>query len=229
MTEGRLYWRSAAEDEAMQDAHRFVWKAMLDTIDVDLARTRVLDAGCNRGGFLCLVSDACGITEGRGYDPAPSAIDDARRLAGPRPLRFEVADTVPAGWESFDVAFSHEVLYLIHDLRTHADAIFAALVPGGSYYAVMGVHGGSPLQVDWHRAHVEELQLPKLYNIDDVAGVFAASGFDVSAARLKIGFVPAWEHGVERGAGSSMDTAPQLMRRMEYYNDHKLLLRCQRP
>ena len=29
--------------------------------------------------------------EGRGFDPASGAIDDARRLAGPRPLRFEVA------------------------------------------------------------------------------------------------------------------------------------------
>ena len=46
------YWRGAAEDEAMQDEHRFVWTAMLDTIDVDLAGTRVLDVGCNRAGFL---------------------------------------------------------------------------------------------------------------------------------------------------------------------------------
>jgi len=213
----------------MQDAHRFVWKAMLDTIDIDLAGTRVLDAGCNRGGFLCLVNDVCGIAEGRGYDPASSAINDARRLAGARPLRFEVADTVPAGWGSFDVAFSHEVLYLIHDLGAHADAIFAALVADGTYYAVMGVHSASPLQVEWHRAHAEELHLPRLYNIDDVAGVFGAAGFEVSAARLKVGFVPAWEHRVEPVTCSPTDTVPQLMARMEYYNEHKVLLRCQRP
>ena len=29
----------------MQDEHGFVWKAMLDTIDADLAGKRVLDAG----------------------------------------------------------------------------------------------------------------------------------------------------------------------------------------
>src|SRR5450755_4684556 len=108
------YWRSAAEDEAMQDEHAFVWKAMLDTIDTDWAGMRVLDAGCNRGGFLRLLCDECGISEGRGYDPAAAAIDDARRLAGHRPLSFEVADTVPAGWRSFDGAFSHEVVYLLH-------------------------------------------------------------------------------------------------------------------
>ena len=114
----------------MQDAHGFVWKAMLDTVDVDLAGTRVLDAGCNRGGFLRLLGDACGIAEGWGYDPASGAIDDARRLAGRRPLRFEVADSVPAGWTSFDLAFSHEVLYLIHDLSEHADAIFDGVGAG---------------------------------------------------------------------------------------------------
>jgi hypothetical protein len=33
---------------------------MLDTIDVDLAGRQVLDAGCNRGGFLRLLADRCG-------------------------------------------------------------------------------------------------------------------------------------------------------------------------
>jgi hypothetical protein len=44
------YWRGAAEDEAMQEEHGFLWRALLDTIDIDLAARRVLDAGCNRGG-----------------------------------------------------------------------------------------------------------------------------------------------------------------------------------
>ena len=218
MVEGRSYWQSAVEDEAMQDEHGFVWQAMLDTIDVDLAGKRVLDAGCNRGGFLRLLSDAFAIAEGRGYDPASGAIDDARRLAGPRPLHFEVADSVPDGWDSFDVAFSHEVLYLLHDLPAHTGAIFEALAPGGSYYGVIGVHAGSPLMVDWHRAHVEELQLPKLYSIDEVAGAFGAAGFEVAAARLKIGFVPVAGH-----------TAPDFLGWIEYYNDDKLLLRCRHP
>lgn len=219
MTDASSYWRSAVDDEAMQDAHGFVWKAMLDTIDVDLAGKRVLDAGCNRGGFLRLLSDACSIAEGRGYDPASGAIDDARRLAGHRPLQFEVADSVPPDWGSFDVAFSHEVLYLIQDLPAHANAIFAALAPGSSYYAVMGVHADSPLMADWHRAHAEELQLPKLYSIDEVAGVFGAAGFEVAGARLKIGFVPVSEH----------DRAGSFLPWIEYYNDHKLLLRATRP
>src|ERR1700752_3213931 len=79
----RSYGRSAADDETMQDEHGFIWRAMLDTIDVDLVGRRVLDAGCNRGGFLRLLADGCAIAEGFGYDPAAGAIEDARRLVGP--------------------------------------------------------------------------------------------------------------------------------------------------
>ncbi len=141
-------------------------------------------------------------------------------------MRFEVGDAVPAGWGSFDVAFSHEVLYLLHDLAAHAKTIFEALAPGGAYYAVMGVHADSPLMDTWHRENAEELQLPKLYAIDEVAGIFGAAGFEVAGARLKMGFIPAagHHHGAE-----SRDAPLELLRWIEYYNDHKIFLRCRRP
>jgi SAM-dependent methyltransferase len=214
------YWRSPAEDEAMQGEHGFVWTAMLDTIDVDLAGKRVLDAGCNRGGFLRLLADRCGIAAGFGYDPAAGAVDDARRLAGSRPLQFEAADTVPAGWSGLDVAFSHEVLYLLHDLRAHAEAIFRALAPGGVYFAVMGVHTASPLMAEWHAANAQELHLPPLYDIDDVVAVFRTTGFDAAASRLAIRFVPTVGHA-QHGPGRLLDW-------LDYYYDQKLLLRFSR-
>jgi SAM-dependent methyltransferase len=215
------YWQGAAADEEMQDEHAFIWRAMLETIDVDLAGKRVLDAGCNRGGFLRLLADRCGIAEGSGYDPAAGAIDDARRLAGQRSLHFEAGDTVPAGWGGFDVAFSHEVLYLLDDLPAHARAILAALVPGGVYYAVMGVHAGSPLMAAWHRANAEAMRLPELYDIDEVVAAFEAAGFGAAAARLAIRFVPAAGHG-HHGRGRLLDW-------LAYYGDQKLLLRFSRP
>jgi hypothetical protein len=43
----------------MQGERAFVWEAMLDTIDVELAGKRVLDAGCNQRGFLRLLVDRC--------------------------------------------------------------------------------------------------------------------------------------------------------------------------
>jgi SAM-dependent methyltransferase len=217
------YWRSAAEDEAMQDEHGFLWRAMLNTIDIDLIGRRVLDAGCNRGGFLRLLVDEFSIAEGYGYDPAAGAIDDARRLIGQRPLTFETADTVPDGWVEFDAVFSHEILYLLHDLASHAAATFAALAPGAAYFAVMGVHAGSPMMSTWHASVASELALPRLYDLDEVVEVFDAVGFEVSVARIQMRFVPVSERrgGHEHRRG--------LMDWLDYYERDKALFRFTRP
>lgn len=217
------YWRSAYDDETMQDEHGFIWKAMLDTVDVDLAGLRVLDAGCNRGGFLRMLVDRAGIAEGYGYDPASDAVDDARRLAGGRPLTFEAASTVPPGWAGFAAAFSHEVLYLIHDLAEHAAAVFAALLPGAPYFAVMGMHAGSTLMTAWHDENSRELALPPVYRLEDVSDVFEAAGFDVSVARLKLGFVPVSAH---RGGH---EHRRDLLDWLDYYHRDKVMFRFTRP
>ena len=207
----------------MQEEHLFLWRALLDTIDIDVAGSRVLDAGCNRGGFLRLLVDECGISEGFGYDPASGAIDDARRLAGQRPLTFETAATVPSGWAEFDVVFSHEVLYLLQDLASHAHATFAALAPGAPYFAVMGVHAGSRLMSAWHDSVARDLGLPRLYDLDEVVEVFDGAGFEVAVARLKVGFVPvsARRGGHEHRRG--------LLDWLEYYGRDKVLFRFTRP
>jgi SAM-dependent methyltransferase len=217
------YWRGAAEDEAMQDEHGFIWKAMLETIDTHLAGKRVLDAGCNRGGFLRLLADTAGIAEGHGYDPASEAIADANRLAGDRPLTFEVAETVPNGWGEFDMAFSHEVLYVLKDLEAHAADLFAALKPNGLYFAVMGVHEESPMMPAWHAENAVELGLPRLFKLDEVASIFENTGFSVSVANLKLGFVPVSAH--RHGHGHRSD----LLAWLHYYAHEKVLLRFARP
>jgi SAM-dependent methyltransferase len=217
------YWRNADEDAAMQEEHAFLWRAILDTIDIDLAGRRVLDAGCNRGGFLRLLVDESGIAAGYGYDPASGAIDDARRLAGPRPLTFETAVTVPVGWGGFDAAFSHEVLYLLHDLASHSAAMYAALESGAPYFAVMGVHAGSRMMSVWHASVAGELGLPRLYDLDEVVESFAGAGFDVSVAQLEVRFVPvtASRGGHEHRRG--------LMDWLDYYARDKVLFRFTRP
>lgn len=207
----------------MQDEHGFLWRAMLDTIDIDLAGRRVLDAGCNRGGFLRLLVDECGIAEGWGYDPASGAIDDARRLTGQRPLTFEGADTVPGGWAGFDAAFSHEILYLLHDLASHAAAMFAALAPGAPYFAAMGVHAGSPMMSAWHDSVAGELALPGLYDLDEVVEVFDDVGFDVAVARLQVEFVPV------SGRRGGHDHGRGLTEWLDYYERDKVLFRFMRP
>ena len=217
------YWRSAADDAAMQDEHEFLWRAMLDTIDIDLAGRRVLDAGCNQGGFLRLLVDECAIAEGRGFDPASTAIFDARRLAGDRPLAFEATDSVPEGWTDFDAAFSHEVLYLLHDLSAHARSMFGALAPGAPYFAVMGVHAGSRMMAEWHASATDELSLPKLYDLDEVVAVFDDAGFDVSVAALELRFVPV------TGVRGGHEHRSGLINWLDYYRRDKVMLRFTRP
>ena len=217
MTQDHGYWQGAEEDASMQEEHRFVWDAMLKTIDVDLSGAKVLDVGCNRGGFLRLLADTRDIAQGWGYDRAPGAVADATSMGGDRPLTFAVADTVPAGWTGFDVAFSHEVLYLIDDLSAHADAIFEALTPGGVYFAVEGVHSASPVMAAWHAEAKKALQLPPLRDLDEVVSAFDGRGFSVSAARLQLGFVPASGH------------RENYFERLTYYHDFKPLFRFERP
>jgi SAM-dependent methyltransferase len=196
---------------------------MLDTIDTDLTGRRVLDAGCNRGGFLRLLVDTAGIAEGYGYDPASGAVTDARSLTGGRPLAFEVADTVPEGWCDFDFAFSHEVLYLLEDLTAHAASLFEALRPGGVYFAVMGVHEGSPLMSAWHAENAVELGLPRLYGLDEVVEAFESTGFSASVSNLKLGFVPvsAHRHGHHHRG--------ELLGWLDYYSREKVVLRFMHP
>jgi SAM-dependent methyltransferase len=220
---GNGYWRSAADDEVMQEEHGFIWRAMLDTIDIDIRGRRVLDVGCNRGGFLRLLVDQVGIAEGYGYDPASGAIDDARRLSRGRPLTFSAAGTVPPGWTEFDAAFSHEVLYLLPDLHSHATEMLSAVRGGGVYFAVMGVHRESRLMSDWHAANVGALRLPRLYDLDEVAQAFEGVGFDVAVSHLRLRFVPVSAH--RSGRTGQRD----LLDWLDYYSRDKVLFRFTRP
>jgi SAM-dependent methyltransferase len=213
------YWRGAVEDEAMQDEHGFIWLAMLEMVDTPLVGKKVLDVGCNRGGFLRLLVDHAGIGCGFGYDPAPGAIEDARGLAGVRDLTFEVAQTVPNDWSEFDAAFSHEVLYVLHDLTSHAAAMSRALSIGGSYFATMGVHADSPLMVAWHAEKAAELDLPGPYRLDRVADTFGDAGFDVAVGRLPMRFVPVHAH-----RGDSHADTP-LSSWLDYYYRDKVMFR----
>ncbi len=201
----------------MQDEHGFIWLAMLEMIDTPLVEKKVLDVGCNRGGFLRLLVDRADIGSGWGYDPAPGAIEDARRLAGARALTFEVAQSVPGGWTGFDAAFSHEVLYVLHDLPAHAAALFAALASGGSYFATIGVHADSELMVGWHDEKAGELDLPGPYRLDDVADIFEGAGFDVTVGRLPLRFVPVHAHRDDSHADTTLSAW------LDYYYRDKVM------
>jgi hypothetical protein len=115
------------------------------------------------------------------------------------------------------------VLYLLHDLASHAAAMFAALAPGAPYFAVMGVHARSRVMSEWHSSVAGELALPKLYDLDEVVEAFEAAGFEVSVARLHVRFVPV---SSRRGGH---DHRQSLVDWLDYYERDKLLFRFTRP
>jgi hypothetical protein len=85
---------------------------------------------------------------------------------------------------------------------------------------VLGVHTGSPLMAKWHGANRERLQLPPLYDVDEVIATFRRAGFEASMARLAIRFVPTAGRGHQH-EGRPLDW-------LAYYHDQKLMLRFAR-
>ena len=199
----------------MQEEHGFLWRVMLDTIDTDLVGRRVLDAGCNRGGFLRLLVDESRIGEGYGYDPASGAIEDARRLAGLRPLTFEPPTPCPPDGSS---STPPSVTRFSTCCTTWPPT------PTSSPRRVTGAElrrdgrpRREPHDVGVARSVARELALPRLYDLDEVVEVFEGAGFEVSVARLPMRFVP-----VSAGRGGH-EHRRDLMGWLDYYERDKVL------
>ena len=99
-----------------------------------------------------------------------------------------------APWaDSFDIAFSYEVIYLLPDLAGHARGMFDALRDGGVYYAVTGCHTENPLWPRWREVIGAASNAPvQDHAPQDFIDAFAAAGFAVSVKRFGYdGFIPA--------------------------------------
>ncbi|MEO1018463.1 MAG: class I SAM-dependent methyltransferase [Pseudomonadota bacterium] len=177
----------------MEDGHDFFWNRLIDLVEeADLQADSVLDFGCNQGGFLRLLYRRKPFAWGLGIDIAQTAVAVAQDRGGDLPIGYRVVEHLTEMSERFDIAFSHEVVYLLPDIDAHARAMHARLAPGGVYYVAIGTHANNP---DWQRWAVE---IPKQTNLpvygrtlDEYAQAFGAAGFHVAARPLGFnGFVP---------------------------------------
>lgn len=108
-------------DDGMGEAHTPVWRRMVEVSKLgDLSGSDVLDFGCNQGGFLRLLYATHRFRSGVGIDIARDSVARAEALKGDRPLSYHVGSEVAKLGRRFDLAFSHEVLYLLPDLAAHA-------------------------------------------------------------------------------------------------------------
>ncbi|WP_298960166.1 class I SAM-dependent methyltransferase [uncultured Roseibium sp.] len=214
--------REPLEESSMTADHTWIWREMISAIDEkDLSKQKVLDFGCNQGGFLRLLFDQRPFAAGVGIDLAQKAVDIAEARKEGRPIDYRaVADLAELG-ETFDLAFSHEVIYLIEDLARHAAQIASVLKPGGNYYAVTCCHKDSPLWASW-RPKIQafsNINVPD-HRVEDISSAFRRGGFDVAVSRfLASAFIPL--------EGPS-EFFPSDVERLECYANWKLLFRMTR-
>lgn len=209
-------------EDAMAEGHAPVWRHLISLMrETDLSGASVLDFGCNQGGLLRLLLPERPFAQGLGIDIASRSIGRARELSVGLNLDFAVDDSPAPRVEAFDLAISHEVIYLIDDLEAHAREMLAALRRGGVYYAVTGCHTGNP-DLDAWRKIVEERTTTRIVDrsVEDYASLFLDAGFEVSARKFGYdGFIPfsqdRWETSYDND--------------LTYYRDIKTIFRLRRP
>ena len=203
----------------MGAAHAPIWRRMIHvSVPHDLSQSTMLDYGCNQGGFLRLLYDRHPFKSAVGIDIARESVARAELLKGQRPIEYRVADSAASLGRTFDYAFSHEVIYLLPDLASHARDVKAALRVGGAYVAAMGCHTDSGVWPSWRKLIAEHSSIPLYdHSLEDVSGAFAEAGFTVAVRPLALdAFMPVT-------IGSAY--FPKITDQLRYYNTDKVLFR----
>ncbi len=215
------WMKSPEEDAAMQEEHLPYWQAMIKSMpEQDLTRMTILDFGCNQGGFLQLLFNLRPFKAAVGIDAVDSAIEIARKKCAGLPVEFKVDTSVGRFKAHFDLAFSHEVLYLLPDLSFHAREMFTALKTEGIYYASMGAHLENPLWPRWRRYLKHQANIPPQdYSLEDVVEAFISAGFEVEARRFRIEAFHPYNPETDK------IYYPSLMAKLDYFDRDKILFR----
>ena len=211
--------RSQVDEDAMGAAHAPIWRRMIDVAaPTDLSRSTVLDYGCNQGGFLRLLYDRHPFRSATGIDIARESVARAELLKGHRPIDYRLGDQAAALGQTFDLAFSHEVIYLLPDVAAHARDIKTALRPGGAYVAAMGCHTDSSLWPRWRALIAESSSIPIYdHSLEEVSKAFTETGFSVSVRPLALdAFMPFT-------IGSAY--FPKVVDQLRYYSSDKVVFR----
>jgi SAM-dependent methyltransferase len=216
----QTWFRSPENEPEMEADHTHLWRRMIEKLgDASLSQASVMDFGCNQGGFLRLLYSLKPFKLGVGIDKAEASLDIARRKITAQPIQFYPPMANEAWEQSYDYAFSQEVLYLLPDLGAHALKIFGALKAGGTYYAAVGCHTSNPLWDNWKRiigasSYAEVFD----YSPDDCAKAFFYAGFKVQAQKFLI------DDFISLKANDPY--FPRVFDALDYNTEHKVLFRC---
>lgn len=177
---------TVADDYSMGDSHVVSWQAIIDNIvEPDLSGVDILDFGCNQGKFLRQLYAQKPFNSGTGIDLAADTVAAAQSRITNEPIFYEVSGNPAELSKTFDLAFSHEVLYLLPDLDAHAANMRKSLNDNGAYYIALGAHTDNPLWPRWYDIVKEFSPVsPQNYSTEDIAAAFARNGFMVSAQKM---------------------------------------------
>ncbi|WP_270165429.1 class I SAM-dependent methyltransferase [Paenibacillus sp. SYP-B4298] len=180
-----VWWRDG--DQSMEDSHQAHWRRVLDFIpETNLRGRRILDFGCNQGGFLRLLYERSPFAEAVGTDLAIGSIEVANARKGELPIQYIATAHPEQLGQRFDIAFSLAVLYLLDDLSEHARKMKACLKPGGIYYATYADYPRNPsFPRIRERINASSAQPMQSYSLDEIAAAFFEAGFDVGVRRMK--------------------------------------------
>ncbi|MBU5671273.1 class I SAM-dependent methyltransferase [Paenibacillus brevis] len=190
MTDQQLYdvWWNDRErgEQAMEDNHQPHWRKVVSMIEeTDFSTSRVLDFGCNQGGFLRFLYAQKPFLDGTGVDLAKQSIEVANARKNDLPITYEVTAHVDKFNHAFDIAFSISVIYLIQDLAEHAWKIKQALKPGGVYYCTYTDYSKNPSLLHYKKQIDRHGSLPmQLHSLNDIADAFFQEGFKVELRRM---------------------------------------------
>ncbi len=148
--------------------------------------SNVLDFGCGTGGFLRLFDHLFPERKLTGVEINNELItNNIKSSKNISYLSYENIRILQD--ESFDIAFSQEVIYTMPDLLLHAKEVFQILRKGSYYIASIGCHIENPTW-NYRRNKIRnsEHYYAYDYTLDEIARSFYDCGFRVSVKRLPI-------------------------------------------
>ncbi|MBI5973613.1 class I SAM-dependent methyltransferase [Staphylococcus caledonicus] len=181
-----VWWQKGQEsDDDMARDHQEAWERTIQMLDTeDIKDKRILDFGCNQGGFLRQMYDTVPFEEGVGIDLARASLKKAEELKGERPLTYVLTDTPQDTHKTFHTAVSTSVLYLIEDLRQHAKDLKAVLQANGVYYATFADHTDNPSRQFMNDTINQYGATPSQnHSLKDIVDSFVAEGFEVAVIK----------------------------------------------
>ncbi|MFT4303962.1 MAG: class I SAM-dependent methyltransferase [Candidatus Woesearchaeota archaeon] len=216
-------WASTQnEEDGMNNDHYPLWIEMIEKMtEKDLTNLTVFDFGCNQGQFLRVLYSKKPFLNGFGVDIAKNSIEIANQNKKELPVEYHATDDISFLDNSIDIAFSHEVIYLLEDLDRHVKDIYSVLKAKGVYYVALGCHTDNPT---WPaiRKYVREKIKSNFcdYSLDYISDIFRKNGFIISAQKFKLnGFIK---------ISDNSSCFHSVMQFLNYYDDYKILFKFEK-